>query len=362
MKRKYDVTVIGAGPAGLSTALKCAEYDYDVTILEKRNINKFKPCGGVTPEITKDILYYDLNLQLPNFVLTDIKSLGLYYVPPSGIDDGGYVKNYKLINLDRAKFDRWLCEIASQQGITIKYGVSTLLIRCIERNLYKIRYEDMNGENYIETKYIIGADGVFSFIRRRVLLDKIEKFNKIIVIQGYSDLEMNFGNFFYMFFLDPKITPIYGYIIPKGRFSIIGLGVYPEQAFFIYKYYEKFLKWLYKYGFLPNKYRFFKREIGFIPYYNDFILGKENIILVGDACGYVNAISGEGIRYAIESGVSAGFSIYEAEDNKVNLLYTYNCNIRDLIQFILKTKKLMPKDVDSRRDFVKRELLRKIKM
>lgn len=362
MKKKCDIVVIGAGPAGLSTALKCAEYNYNITILEKKNINKSKPCGGVTPEITKDILYYDLDLQLPNFVLADIKSLGLYYIPPSGINDGGYVKNYRLINLDRTKFDRWLSEIALQRGITIRYGVSAILIKRIEKNLYKIKYEDIHRENYIETKYIIGADGVFSFVRRKVLLNKTGKFDKIIVIQDYSDLEMNLGNFFYMFFLDPKITPIYGYIIPKGRFSIIGLGVYPEQAFFIYKYYEKFLKWLYKYGFLPNKYRFFKREIGFIPYCNDFILGKENIILVGDACGYVNAISGEGIRYAIESGIFAGFSIYEAEDNKVNLSYTYNYNVSDLTRFILKTKKLMPKNINDRRDFVKRELSRKIKM
>ena len=43
----YDVIVVGGGPAGSSAAITCAERGLDTLLVERGEVGKHKPCGGV---------------------------------------------------------------------------------------------------------------------------------------------------------------------------------------------------------------------------------------------------------------------------------------------------------------------------
>jgi heterodisulfide reductase subunit A-like polyferredoxin len=77
-----DVVIVGAGPAGISSALKCAENGYNTLIIEEGK--KIKPCGGIAPLVLLSDLKQKLGLKMPLSLLSYPKMLGLFYVPPSG--------------------------------------------------------------------------------------------------------------------------------------------------------------------------------------------------------------------------------------------------------------------------------------
>ncbi|OYT38596.1 MAG: hypothetical protein B6U86_06315 [Candidatus Altiarchaeales archaeon ex4484_43] len=43
---KYDVIVVGAGPAGSTAGRQCALKGLKTLILEKEKLPRYKPCGG----------------------------------------------------------------------------------------------------------------------------------------------------------------------------------------------------------------------------------------------------------------------------------------------------------------------------
>ena len=46
MQKKYDVIIVGGGPAGLACALELANSKYSVLLLDRKKILGDKPCGG----------------------------------------------------------------------------------------------------------------------------------------------------------------------------------------------------------------------------------------------------------------------------------------------------------------------------
>jgi len=45
-KKRYDVIVIGAGPAGTTAARHCALKGLDTLLIEKKEFPRYKPCAG----------------------------------------------------------------------------------------------------------------------------------------------------------------------------------------------------------------------------------------------------------------------------------------------------------------------------
>jgi len=328
----FDVIVVGGGPAGAVSALKCSELGLNVLLMERGNVGRHKPCGGVLTSICVDVVLKLLGMSVPRDVMCPPATLGVYYVPPSGRKSGGSVKDSRLLNVNRDLFDQWLRDLAIESGVKIWYRTELLKLRGSET----IRVSAKRAGRTFEmiTKYLIGADGVYSRVRSELYGQTEVSMEP--VFQEYWRAKGDFGNYFYAFFRG-EITPAYAYVIPKGGLHIVGVGFPKTDYTTILVCINRFKKWLHEeFDFEPQS--LIRREVWAVPY--GFSLeGIRNTILVGDAAGFCNALTGEGIRLAIESGVAAGNAVQDAIFCDRPLASTYKDRVERISSFVRKVRR-----------------------
>ena len=349
MNSEYDVLIVGAGPAGSAAAIKCAKAGLNTFLIDRAALGRHKPCAGILPTVATYVLN-ELGLRLPSTVLSEPTELGIFYVPPSGRANGGALRNYRVFNLDRALFDRWLVEKAAEAGVHLQ--TETTLLTLSQKEFVEAELKTGSSIRKVKASYVIGADGAQSTVRR-CLEEGYMQQPLLTVSQEYWEGKGEFGDYFYTI-LNTKITPTYGYLLKKKNNLIIGTGsTEPKQAI---KSLSSLKNWLSKeFDFRPLLLK--KREVGFLPY-GDCYLGCGRILLAGDAAGLCNRFSGEGIRFALESGIAAAESIKNAENGEIDVVESYRCQMQPLLDFVKETTHLHSKDDLWREEFVLAELKR----
>jgi len=344
---EYDVLIVGAGPAGSAAAIKCAEAGLNTLLIDRAALGRHKPCAGILTNVATYVLD-ELGLRLPSSVLSEPSELGIFYVPPSGRVNGGELKNYRVFNLERDLFDRWLVEEAVESGAHLQ--TETTLVELNQGDCVEAALKTVQGIRKVKVSYVIGADGALSTVRRYI---EGKRQPLLTVIQEYWEAEGDFRDYFYTI-LNTKITPTYGYLLKKRGSIIVGTGsIEPKQAI---ESLGSLKDWLSKeFGFRPLKLR--KREAGFLPY-GECHLGYGRIFLVGDAAGLCNRFSGEGIRFALESGIAAADSIKKAENSDAASLEFYRQQMQPLLDFVKESTHLHSRDDLWREEFVSAELKR----
>lgn len=349
MKNKYDVLVIGAGPAGSAAAIKAAEFGFSTLLIEKGELGRHKPCAGMLPPVATYVLD-ELGLNLPDSVLSEPHRLKVFYIPPSGRVNGGELRNYFVFNVDRDLFDRWLAEKAVEKGVNLQ--TNTTFIKLEHRTHIEAVVKTRCSIHRVKAEYIVGADGANSRVRK--CLEDAPTQDLLTVIQEYWSGEGDFEDYFYTI-LSSKITPTYGYVLKKKGELVVGTGAKdPKTAVHSIKKLKEWLKE--EFNFKPNK--LLKREAGFLPY-GEYSLGCDKILLVGDAAGLCNRFSGEGIRFALESGLTAAASIKESESTGIKALELYKTLAQPILELVEKTAQIFEqKDDRWMEEFVLTELKR----
>ncbi len=351
--QKYDVVVIGGGPSGCSTAVNCANLGMDVLLLEKEAPGRRKPCGGVLPWITSDVIEDVLDDEMPSYIFNSPKELGLYYVPPSGKINSGRVSNYKIHNIVRERFDEWLLKIAINSGVDVITETKfTDLSHDTTLRITAKRGDEVLG---FSSDFVVGADGVRSKVRTQI---KPESSAPAMVVgqELWSGRKTSdFEDCFYGFFRG-EISISYSYVIPKGDNLLIGLGVPQKQTPNVIEALGMFREWL-KRDFKFSDDKLILKEVWGIPF-GYYIPGVGNTILVGDAAGFCNPLSGEGIRLGIESGESAASAISRSRKG-ADLIEAYQQEVRGLAEMVKKIYDfVISMDDAGRENFVKEELSR----
>lgn len=349
--KDYDVIVVGGGPAGSATAICLASAGKEVLLIEKGSRNRYKPCGGVLPLVAPETVEDIVSAPIPNDVRADPSELGLYYVPPSGRANSGRVKNYSIHNIDRAAFDQWLRDLAEDAGAEVRHDS-----RCIDierDDQYKVAVETDEGKSVERADYLIGADGVRSGVRNKFFASI--PVPKMIVEQEHWQATGDFEDCFYGFFRG-DISISYAYLIPKADSLIIGLGAVPHQEPNVAQLLKQFREWLdNEFSFSSKK--LVKKEAWSIPF-GYFVPGENNALLVGDAAGLCNPLSGEGIRLAVESAEAASNAIL-TEDGKTDPSERYSRDIHGLSAMIAELNEFVRTvDDEGREKFVRDELSR----
>ncbi|MCA1933108.1 MAG: NAD(P)/FAD-dependent oxidoreductase [Calditerrivibrio sp.] len=312
--KSFDVAVIGAGPAGTSAAYDLADAGLSVLILEKRAMPREKPCGGAISYSGQKFLRFDIPEDL-----VDAECFGARInTPESSITS---ITNDRLaILVSRKNFDSYLLDMALNKGVAAVYEMAKEIKE--DSGFYHIY---TNANRYL-AKNVIIATGIQSTLIKNVRrLDNKDELGICLEAEidinensRYKDLkniiEIHFGVAGYG----------YGWVFPHGNFLSIGVGgvtsVFKEPNKAMYEFMSK----------LGFKYDRKKIRGHMIPKGGiKRLTRKGGLFLVGDAAGFVEPFTGEGIAYAIRSGQIAANTIIKAfknSDFSEELLSNYEKN------------------------------------
>ncbi len=305
---KFDITIIGAGPAGATLAKLLERKDYNVLLVDRRdfkiNSKLMKSCGGlIAPDAGK--IMAKLGLGIPKSILVGPQLFSVKVLDLDNNCSAFYQRNY--LNLDRQKFDSWL---VSKLIRTQKLFNSNLVKINKNDQSYNLKIIKANNIINIKTKILVGADGANSIVRKYIKNNKNLN-NYYISLQKWYRAKNNLPYFLSVF--DREITDFYSWIIPKDRHYIVGTMVpYREN---LRKKFHILENKLNQNSYMINS-KVEKSESTFIfrpKKLSDIELGKNNIALIGEAAGFISPSSAEGISYAMKSAKS----LYEAIDKDI---------------------------------------------
>lgn len=272
---KYDIIVVGAGPAGLECAKVLGNAGKTVLLLEKNKEIGPKVCAG---GITRKCFHY-LNLQ-PEIIEGTFTKIVFRTAKKRTVLNFG--EDY-LYTISRKNLGQWQLNNLNLDFVTIR---TSALVTQVEKDLITI-----NGSEKIGYKYLVGADGSNSIIRRYLGL-KTELLGvafQYIIPKKYPDLEIYF---------DSKLFNVwYSWIFPYYDSTSVGFGYYPRVIPSNIAN-KNFATWLEKEGMDVSQ-----SELQVHPIncdYRGHFFG--NIFLAGDAAGLVSGFTGEGIYQALLSG------------------------------------------------------------
>jgi len=311
MKDRYDVIVIGAGPAGAIAAKTAAEKGLDVLLIEKRQeIGDPVRCAeGVNKECLKQHVEID-----KRWICADLKGSRIFSPDGTKVEmseevaggEVGYV-------LERKVFDRALAEQAAKAGAEVRVKTrATCLI--LEDDFVKGARIMHLGEEYdVRAKIVIGADGVESKVGRWAGIDTslkpidIETCVQYLVAGGDIDQE------YCEFYIGNEIAPGgYIWVFPKGAGKAnVGIGVLgskmgkfkPRPVEYLNTFLEKRF---------PNA-KIVEMVYGGVPVSGSIEqTSKSGLMLIGDAARQSDPITGGGILNAMNAGKMAGEAAYVA--------------------------------------------------
>lgn len=287
-----DVIIIGGGPAGVSAGTILQNKGYKTCIIDTQVFPREKLCAGVlTVKSIRLLKYIFRNLNLEDLNLKKIYKVVLLY---NDIILGKYVINNPYSVINRTEFDNALLQYYKNIGGKTYEG---------QKN-YKIIYEKniirLSEGTEIPYRYLIGADGINSKVRSYVShawKGSVLCFEGFIPnISNEDTITINFGG----------ILGGYSWRIPGKERIGIGLGEFYTRG--MKRRPDKYKKYFEGQGIKD-----LENIKGAFVSFGNFVRKpiKQNVLLVGDAAGLIDAMTGEGIYFAIESGRQAALAIID---------------------------------------------------
>ncbi|NKB55298.1 MAG: geranylgeranyl reductase family protein [Alphaproteobacteria bacterium] len=292
---KYDLVVIGGGPAGSAAAITAAKNSLRVCLIDKQIFPRNKLCGGLITQRSKSIFEKVFEKNWDPQIINYSNEVSFYSEGKLLSELNGYSRLYFSMRID---FDHYLLELAREAGSQLILGKSVDEID-FSQNLVKLA----DGAQ-IEYDSLVGADGVNSTVAKLLFGSS---FNKKTIGFGLevevprTDLpsqsekvEIDFGIAVWG----------YGWVFPKKDSYTIGVGgihrINPDLK-------SRLAYYLSLKGLNVDNYKVKGQFIPFGDYRKS--PGRGNVLLCGDAAGLVDPITGEGIAYAMENGHIAARSI-----------------------------------------------------
>ncbi len=312
--KDYDFIVCGAGPAGAAFAMTAPE-NKKILLLDG-SVNP-KPCGGLlAPDAQKALASFELTL--PKDILVDPQIFSVRTIDMKTAAVRRYQRMY--INVDRDKFDKWMI---SQSGKNVDIQRAKLISCNKTADGFEAVCKCTDGSEFTaKSKYIVGADGANSFIRRTFF--KKLKTRQYVAIQQWFNIDENTPDPFYSCIFDPETSSCCSWSIYKDNFVIFGGAYEPEHC---RERFEKQKKKMKNFGLILNEPIKTEGCLVFRPSSPaSFCTGDNGVFLIGEAAGFISPSSLEGISSAINSAVA----LSDAVKSGGNIHKHYNRNVLKL--------------------------------
>lgn len=321
MNLDYDVIVVGAGPGGSTAAKFCAQAGLKTLLIEKERLPRYKPCGGCLSLKTAQLLDFDLSSVIENTIY--------------GVKFTYCLKDPFTIQSDqpiaflvmRDRFDQLLVEKAVGRGAEVLDGER--VTRVEEKG--DGTEVTLARERRFRCEYLIGADGSESVVAKSLSLPLPQGDGKGMAVESEIPFEsavdfpekelqlihLDFG----------RIPNGYGWVFPKSEGLSIGIGGMPREGKKVNprQYFVDFLKGL---NYLDEGK--VERIVGHsLPSFYDERqrVSGGRFLLVGDAGHMIDPLTGEGIYYALRSGMLAAEAIIQSKKRGISSSELYQTSV-----------------------------------
>ena len=288
----YDVAVVGGSLAGAATAIHLSEAGHSVVLLEQARMFKRKACGeGLFPQGVRELERLGL---LPAVLERSARLQGVRFHAGEALataalgESGG-------IGVRRESLDPLLLARAEAAGVEVRRGVTVRGLLRAGARLSGVATD----QGDVLARVVVGADGLNSRTRRLAGLEGKRRGSRY-GISAHVRLRGDFGPFVDVYFergYELYITPVGG----REANAALLLGKLAMQQFAgeLRARYELVLR---AHAALGEGFELLDEPLAAGPFASSCTRPwRANLVLVGDAAGFFDGISGDGMSLALVS-------------------------------------------------------------
>ncbi len=336
MERTRDVLICGGGPAGASAAHVLARAGLDVLLLDRARFPRPKLCAGLLTWKTTQVLtrVFGLgsgDLARAGALLSEARGYAVY-LDERPVSSGTLGDPFHFAS--RERLDALLLDRARLAGAEVRTRAAAT---ACDPDRGALRLAD---GSILRGRVLLGADGARSVVRRalphdrrawrRNLAHAVEaRVPRALIPGGAATPTAHFG----------AAELGYGWVFPAGEMATVGVCglTYRQGGPHIRRRFENYCRRL---GIADPAALDCKGHP--LPYGNHLERpGHGAALLAGDAAGFVDAVFGEGIYYALRSGEAAGAAALAALEGGADLQWAYRRELeRDVLRELRWSRRL----------------------
>jgi geranylgeranyl reductase family protein len=312
----YDVIVVGGGPGGATAAFELGRTGKNVLVLEKEKLPRYKACGGgvslnllrTFPFSFDDVI--ESRAVEVGYILGDLEfHLALPDRPIS------------LVMRDR--FDACILEHAQAKVCT---GVE---VRKVQELDDRVMVTAASGETFT-ARFLIAADGANSRIARSLGLRPRRRMGAAIEVEQKVPPQIMEKFRDRPRFIFGELGLGYLWIFPKGEHLSIGAGKLHPRPGELQTVLKKIMA---RYGIKLDGAKMHGHPLPI--YLLPERIATRRTLLVGDAAGLMDPLTGEGIRFAIKSGRLAARAVLDGKLGRYSSQVFWQIGINHLAGLLL---------------------------
>jgi geranylgeranyl reductase family protein len=313
----YDVIVIGAGPAGSVTAYRLASSGASVLLLDKARFPRDKPCGGgLTMRAVRE-LPFPADPVVEHEV--DRMAFRLRYGPSYTRRSEGPL----ILMTQRRRLDAYLAERAAEAGAEFRDGVKVSAITPGGRDGYDVAV----GQERARANVVIGADGANGVTAKLLGLGESPVYG--VALEGNAPYSV-IGDERYRATAVVELATLpggYGWVFPKGDHANVGVGGWERTGPTLRRHLSVLCE---KHGIDDAALESVRGHR--LPLRTpDAGLARDRALLVGDAAGLVDPLSGDGMYEAFVSARLAADAVGAVLDGREADVVPYDKALRSAV-------------------------------
>ena len=304
----YDVIVVGAGPAGASTAYHLAKQGHSVLMVEKDALPRYKPCSGaVSPSVAE---YFDIDFTPA--IAREMRRVRYTYKLGDPIE-AELTTTDPIWMVQREVFDHFLVQQAQGQGADLK--ASTAVTAIANQGDY---WQVSTTDGTLAAAYLVAADGATGPMAKwlgfpAVALRHASVLEVPAPVGDDCAINFEFG----------LVKQGCAWNFPKGDRYSIGAASFLGAGATDYR--QVLDRYSQSFGVSLDQGQLYSHPLKLWD--GNHPLHTHRAVLVGEAAAIVDPLSAEGIRPGMVSGVRAAEAIHAALAGDADALATYTATM-----------------------------------